>query len=171
MATKAGRIELKDIKTGKTFWKASIVDGKRVPEAVVIMGGARLARVKRADGSFTAMWTYEQIGAGPRRKLVCDPMWSPYDAAGHPVFDKLFVNRSAVLRWIKRYETNRITTLCEDRRVFMCGDRPLRTLARTQPDQLNLETLPDHRFQHAEIGFAKHYGVPRIAFLNETPHG
>jgi hypothetical protein len=179
MATKAGRVELKDIKAGKTFWKAVIdpVTGKRSASAIQIIDGIQLGRFKRPDQTPVAMWWYGQRSLDPqtgqtlKARVVCDPMWSPRNEQDEPIFDKLFVNRAAVMRWIKRYESNRITTLCEDRRVFDCGDRPLRTVARTQPDQLDLEQLPDHRFQHAEIAFAKHYGVPRSAKLNETPHG
>lgn len=183
MATKAGRVEIHDIKAGKTFWKAAIVDGVRVPMPVTIVGKAYKVRMQRQDGSYVAIWAYRQqyrqLSDTLETRLltftfgtvICDPMWSPHNEANEPLFDKLFVNRSAVVRWINRYNSNRVTTLCEDRRIFTCGDRPLRAVAQRQPDQLDLERLQDHRFQHAELWYAKHYGAHRPAKLNETPHG
>lgn len=179
MATKAGRVEIKDIKPGKTFWKAVIdpVTGKRTPAAIRIIDGIQLGRFQRTNQVAVSMWWYGQLSNDPvtgqllRARVVCDPMWSPRNEQDEPIFDKLFVNRAAVVRWIKRYESNRITTLCEDRRVFLCGDRPLRAIAANQPDELDLEKLLDHRFQHAELWYAKHYGAYRPAKLNETPHG
>lgn len=175
MATKAGRVEIRDIKPGKTFWKAAIVDGQRVPQPVIIVGGARLASMKRADGSPVAIWVYDQFvrdeaGNTGRQTVICDPMWTP-SIDGVPIFDKLFVNRSAVVRWIRRYASNRIDTLCEDRRVFECGSRPLRTVAERHPDQLDLAQVLDHRFQHTELGLARHFGAHRRAKIMETPNG
>jgi hypothetical protein len=175
MATKAGRVEIRDIKPGKTFWKAAIVEGQRVPQPVIILGGAHLASMKRADGSPVAIWVYQQLardetGNTGRQTVICDPMWTPA-IDGEPIFDKLFVNRAAVVRWIRRYASNRIDTLCEDRRVFECGSRPLRAIAAQHPDQLDLAQVLDHRFQHTELGLARHFGAHRRAMIMETPNG
>lgn len=175
MATKAGRVEIRDIKPGKTFWKAAIVDGQRVPQPIIITGGARLASMKRADGSPVAIWVYEQFvrdeaGNTGRQTVICDPMWTPH-LDGVPIFDKLFVNRAAAARWIRRYASNRIDTLCEDRRVFECGSRLLRFFASMHSDQLDLAQVPDHRFQHTELAVVKYYGTRRNAVIFETPQG
>jgi len=178
MATKAGRVTRKDFKVGKTFWKAEIhpETGERYPAAVQIIDGMRLGRFKRPDQTPVAMWWYAQrsidrnTGEPIIGRIVCDPMWSP-TLNGEPVFDKLFVNRAAAVRWIRRYQTDRVETLCEDRRIFETGSQTLRTIASWTPDQLNLRDLPDHRFQHAELAACKHYGFLRHAKLNDTPHG
>lgn len=177
MATKAGRVEIGDIKTGKTFWKAAInpLTGERYPQSIFITKGARRGRFPRTDGTMAVIWHYTQLGRNAEGQLgkgllIADPMWSPM-IDGAPVFDKLFVSRAAAVRWIKRYNSNRVETLCEDRRVFECGSRPMRQIASTQPDQLNFDQLLDHRFTHVELALAKHYGAHRRAVIFETPQG
>jgi hypothetical protein len=175
MGTKAGRVQIRDIKPGKTFWKAAIIAGQRVPQPVIILGGARLASMKRVDGSAVAIWVYKQFvrdsaGNTGQQTVICDPMWTPH-LDSMPIFDKLFVNRAACVRWIERYASNRIDTLCEDRRVFECGSRPLRAIAALHPDQLDLAQVQDHRFQHTELGLARHFGAYRRALIMETPNG
>lgn len=177
MATKAGRVQIRDIRAGRTFWKAAIIEGRRVPEQVFIVVGARLGSFKKANGTWTAIWHYTQRATastpdyfGPLSMLLCDPMWTPR-IDNEPIFDKLFINRAACVRWIRRYESNRIETLCEDRRVFECGSRPLRAIAAMHPDQLDLAQVLDHRFQHTELGLARYFGAHRRATIMETPNG
>lgn len=175
MATKAGRAEIHDIKAGKTLWKAAIIDGRRVPEAVRITMGAQRMSFPREDGTHVAMWVYQQAGfvfdgRAAIGTVICDPMWTPH-LENVPVFDKLFVNRAAAARWIRRYESNRIETLCEDRRVFERGASFLLRFSRKNPDELNLDLLEGHRFQHTELWIASQCGLRRRAVLNETPNG
>lgn len=177
MATKAGRVEICDIKAGKTFWKAAIdpLTGERYPKSIFITKGARRGRFPRIDGTMAVIWHYMQLSRDAedrleKAQLIADPMWTPH-LDGAPVFDKLFVNRAAAERWIKRYNSNRVETLCEDRRVFECGSRSLRTVAARHPDQLDLSQVLDHRFQHTELGLARHFGAHRRAVIFETPQG
>jgi hypothetical protein len=175
MATKAGRAEIKDIRAGVTLWKAAIdpVTGRRFPQSIFITLGARRMRFPRTDGTYVGMWVYHQRAFTERgqemsARMIADPMWSPHTVDGIPVFDKLFVSRSAAVRWIKRYESNRIETLCEDRRVFICGSRPMRIAGPKKPFELDLDKLGDHRFTLAEIAMRNHYKAPSAVQIVEN---
>lgn len=116
MATKAGRAELKDIRAGKTLWGAglNLQTGERYPVRVVITHGIK--KYGKDD------WIYDEVIMGRIIKLE----HFPPNHLGEPCFDKLFVSLSAVKRWIKRYNSNRVETLCEDRRVFKYGSHFIR---------------------------------------------
>jgi hypothetical protein len=147
MATKAGRVHLKDIRQGVTLWVAAIDKdtGRRVPAPIIIERGAQ-----KTPPDY---WIFFMVYNGERRVSGHGHHTQPLDHNGEPIFDKLFVNRAAAARWIKRYESNRIETLCEDRRVFKYGSHFIRRSG------INTANLADNMFVSTEQWLVKeaHY--------------
>jgi hypothetical protein len=155
MATKAGRVELKDIRSGKTLWKAglNLQTGERFPERVFITHGVK--RYKEGE------WTYVEAYMGVSMGRLITLEHFPANHVGEPCFDKLFVSLSAVKRWIKRYECNRVETLCEDRRIFKYGSHFMRRSG------IDLDAIPDNLFVSTEqwlVNEAKYERYPASPF-------
>ena len=151
MATKAGRAEISDIRVGKTLWRAgmNLVTGERFPLRVFVTRGSK----KYREG----VWLYDERTGG----MLISLEHFPPNHLGEPCFDKLFVSLSAVKRWIKRYNSNRVETLCEDRRVFKYGSHFVR---RSGIDTTN---LADNQFVKTEqwlVNEAKYERHPKQPF-------
>jgi hypothetical protein len=167
MATKAGRAEVSDVRTGKTLWYAAIdlVTGKRYPLPTLVGTSARklIRQRELPDGSAApeVFWVFYDYRRGQLSGRLIYIENFPLNHKEEPSFDKCFVSRSAVLRWIKRYESNRVETLCEDRRVFKYGSHFLR---RSGIDTAN---LADNQFVKTEqwlVNEAKYERHPSTPF-------
>jgi len=155
MATKAGRAEISDIRAGKTLWMA-VPDqtGKRHPVPLRIWKGPWLA--PRGDH-----WVYGCTYLGQDRFEGLGDHTHPLNHKGEPCLDKIFINRSAAVRWIKRFESNRIETLCEDRRVFKYGSHFMRRSG------IDLANLANNKFVSTEqwlVTEAKYERHPKQPF-------
>lgn len=118
MATKAGRVEISDIRQGKTLWYVnySPFNDELSPLPVFITRGA-----KKHRGENENSWIFDESIGG----RIITPYFFPLNEKGEPCFDKFFISRSAALRYIARRQSNRIEALCEDRRIFVRGSKLL----------------------------------------------
>jgi hypothetical protein len=167
MATKAGRAEVSDVRAGKTLWYAAIdhATGKRYPLPTLVGTWARklISQRELPAGSDApeAFWVFYEYRRGKLSGRLIYIKNFPLNHKEEPSFDKCFVSRSAVLRWIKRYESNRVETLCEDRRVFKYGSHFMR---RSGIDVIN---LADNQFVMTEqwlVNEAKYERHPKQPF-------
>lgn len=152
MATKAGRAEVSDVRAGKTLWYAAIdfATGKRYPLPVRVATPVRKRTryealpASRMVRQTECIWIFHEYRRGRLSGRLIQAEHFPLNHKGEPSFDKCFVSLSAAKRWIKRYESNRVETLCEDRRVFKHGSHFIR---RSGIDTAN---LADNQFVKTE---------------------
>jgi hypothetical protein len=144
MATKAGRVEISDIRQGKTLWYPEFnefTDTWSVRPALVMHGARKMYGEKPG-------WTFWDSYV---RGRILYPEYFPLNEKGEPCLDKLFISRSAALRYIKRRQSNRIEALCEDRRIFVRGSKLLRLNASYGNEKL--EDQAPNTFTSSQVGY------------------